>query len=59
MDKYSLLVKESALLVRMIEKYKGRYIRSEQDAIRKQADKVQKIVGPEINKAIELNTLFK
>lgn len=60
MDKFDQLVIESAKLVRLIDRYKGRHISSEQAEIRKQAERVAKITNPEINKAIQLQqTLFK
>jgi len=48
------LIYETAKLIALLDKYKNRWISSEQREIHKQKDKVMKIIAPEINKAAKL-----
>lgn len=52
--KYNELLNETIKLVSLMDKYKNRWITSEQAEIRKQKEKVQRLTNPEIAKAIQL-----
>jgi len=61
MQPYNTLVLETAKLCELIDRYKGRYITSEQTAIRKQADKVMRLIADDYSKLIQIkqSTLWK
>ncbi len=57
--KYNELLNETIKLVSLMDKYKNRWISSEQAEIRKQKEKVQRLTNPEIAKAIQLQQTLK
>lgn len=57
--KYNELLNETIKLVTLMDRYKNRRITSEQDKIRKQKEKVQRITNPELAKAIQLQQAMK